>query len=93
MPAFGTNWRKTVDGYIEQWGTSASAVAGQVTVTFPIPFPSSCESVQLTEISGGAPGSGTISWGVNPNFTKTGFSAVSTNTAVAEPVIWRALGK
>ncbi|WP_313048800.1 gp53-like domain-containing protein [Atlantibacter subterraneus] len=92
-PLSGANWRQTADGYIEQWGTSAGAVSGRATVTFPIPFPSACESIQLTEISGGSPGDGTISWGLNPAFTKTGFSAVSTNTFVAEPVMWRALGK
>lgn len=35
----GTNgWRKTPDGYIEQWGIT-SATATDVLLTFPIPFP------------------------------------------------------
>ena len=46
----GTNWRRTPDGYIEQWGVAPSTgTSGTVVVKFPIPFPSEFISIQLTD--------------------------------------------
>lgn len=40
-------WRKTADGYIEQWGF-ISRTADTTHITFPIAFPTECQNVQLT---------------------------------------------
>ena len=91
----GTNWRRTPDGYIEQWGTSPSAVAGIVNVTFPIPFPNSCQTIQLTEVTASSVDSGgVLSWGLSHDtITKTGFSAKANMSNTTESIRWRALGK
>lgn len=90
----GSGWRRTPDGYIEQWGTSPSAVSGAATVTFPIPFPNSCQTIQLTEITSSSVGTpGVISWGLSAEtMTKTGFRAQA-SMSTTEFVNWRALGK
>ncbi|HFI6420567.1 TPA: hypothetical protein ACGRST_001575 [Escherichia coli] len=90
----GSNWRRTPDGYIEQWGTSPSAVAGVASITFPIPFPNSCQSIQLTEITSASAGvAGVLSWGLSTDtITKTGFSALA-NKSTTESMNWRAIGK
>lgn len=43
-------WRKRPDGIIEQGGTVALS-NGTGTVTFPIPFPSACQKMDLTPLS------------------------------------------
>ena len=90
----GVNWRRTPDGYIEQWGVSPAAVNGTATVTFPIPFPNSCQTIQLTEVTSSTTGlSGVISWGLSTDtITKTGFSAKA-SVSTSESLNWRALGK
>lgn len=90
----GVNWRRTPDGYIEQWGVSPAAVNGKATVTFPIPFPDSCQTIQLTEVTSSTTGlSGVISWGLSTDtITKTGFSAKA-SMSTSESLNWRALGK
>ncbi len=90
----GVNWRRTPDGYIEQWGVSQAAVNGTATVTFPIPFPNSCQTIQLTEVTSSTTGlSGVISWGLSTDtITKTGFSAKA-SVSTSESLNWRALGK
>lgn len=90
----GVNWRRTPDGYIEQWGVSPAAVNGTATVTFPIPFPDSCQTIQLTEVTSSTTGlSGVISWGLSTDtITKTGFSAKA-SVSTSESLNWRALGK
>ncbi|EFN5457320.1 phage tail protein [Escherichia coli] len=90
----GVNWRRTPDGYIEQWGVSPAAVNGTATVTFPIPFPDSCQTIQLTEVTSSTTGSsGVISWGLSTDtITKTGFSAKA-SMSTSESLNWRALGK
>jgi len=40
-------WRKTADGYIEQWGF-ISRTADSTHITFPIAFPHECLNIQLT---------------------------------------------
>lgn len=90
----GSGWRRTPDGYIEQWGTSPTAVEGVATVTFPIPFPNLCQTIQLTEITNSLTGSqGVISWGLSKDtITKTGFSAQA-SISTTEAMNWRALGR
>lgn len=49
-------WRKIPDGaggfIIEQWGeVIVNQSEGRYTITFPIPFPSACENVQLTNLN------------------------------------------
>lgn len=90
----GVNWRRTPDGYIEQWGVSPAAVNGTATVTFPIPFPDSCQTIQLTEVTSSTTGlSGVISWGLSTDtITKTGFSAKA-SVSTSESLNWRTLGK
>ncbi|QBX80169.1 gp53-like domain-containing protein [Citrobacter tructae] len=39
-----TGWRKTPDGYIEQWGLTG-ATTTDVTINFPIPFPTAIISI------------------------------------------------
>ena len=39
-----TGWRKTPDGYIEQWGLTG-ATTTDVTINFPIPFPTALISI------------------------------------------------
>jgi hypothetical protein len=43
-------YRIAADGTIEQWatGTASFTGRGQTTITWPIPFPSSCSNVQAT---------------------------------------------
>ena len=90
----GVNWRRTPDGYIEQWGVSPAAVNGTANITFPIPFPDSCQTIQLTEVTSSSTGSsGVISWGLSTEtITKTGFSAKA-SVSTSESLNWRALGK
>lgn len=90
----GVNWRRTPDGYIEQWGVSPAAVNGTATVTFPIPFPDSCQTIQLTEVTlSTTVSSVVISWGLSTDtITKTGFIAKA-SVSTSESLNWRALGK
>lgn len=57
-----TGWRKTPDGYIEQWGVSA-ATATSVDITFPIPFPHGI--IQLTEHDSATTGQSMALWQFN----------------------------
>lgn len=57
-----TGWRKTPDGYIEQWGVSA-ATATSVDITFPIPFPQGI--IQLTEHDSATTGQSMALWQFN----------------------------
>lgn len=43
-------WRKHPDGTIEQWGHYAGGAAAP-TLTFPIEWPTACESLQTTAVS------------------------------------------
>lgn len=96
----GTGWRKTPDGYIEQWGQSAVANSstGVAVATFPIPFPTECLSVQISEVTNSTTGnSGVKSWGVRVDtLTNTGVSGVLDVTggaATGEFFIYRVIGR
>ncbi|MEG1111435.1 MAG: hypothetical protein RSE65_12030 [Hafnia sp.] len=45
-----TGWRKTPDGYIEQWGIT-NATTTEVFVNFPIPFPTAIISINEHDMS------------------------------------------
>ena len=90
----------TPDGYIEQWGQSATvnATTGVAVATFPIPFPTGCLSVQISEVTSSTTGnSGVKSWGVSMDtLTKTGVSGildVTGGAAISEFFIYRAIGR
>lgn len=96
----GVNWRRTPDGYIEQWGQSAVANSstGIAVATFPVPFPTECLSVQISEVTGTQTGnSGVQSWGVRlDTLTKTGVSGildVTGGAATGEFFIYRVIGR
>lgn len=96
----GNGWRRTPDGYIEQWGVSAQT-ATDVTITFPIPFPSGVTALleHDLDISGGI----TVTVWQFTSLTNTGFLARNICTltrggtqqgvAVASGCRWFARGK
>ena len=90
-------WRKTPDGYIEQWGVGAITTDSSQ-VAFPIPFPSKVLWVAEQDNSGGAR---RTFWQLN-EITNTGFTAVNlatitkgsttVNASVNARVTWFARG-
>lgn len=94
-----TGWRKTPDGYIEQWGVSA-ATATSVDITFPIPFPQGI--AQLTEHDSATTGQSMALWQFNA-VSNSGATCINIgsitkgNTAVGASVSttcrWFAKGK
>lgn len=80
-----TGWRKTPDGFIEQWGYVASGASG--TITFPTPFLVQCYNV-VTQIVDSGANFQSLSVGIP---TTTGFSLYSEGTA--DGIFWRAIGK
>lgn len=96
----GSNWRRTPDGFIEQWGQSAVANSstGVAVATFPVPFPSECLSVQINEVTNSSSGvSGVKSWGLCADtISKTGVSGILNVTgspATGEYFIYRVIGR
>lgn len=96
----GSNWRRTPDGFIEQWGQSAVANSstGVAVATFPVPFPSECLSVQINEVTKSSSGvSGVKSWGLCADtISKTGVSGILNVTgspATGEYFIYRVIGR
>ena len=68
-------WTRLPNGLIIQWGTHLTAMANYSasTVTFPIPFPTACFTVQLTAraVTTAANGSATLENGIKLNGTPT----------------------
>lgn len=94
----GPNWRRTPDGYIEQWGISAQTYS-DVSVVFPIPFAVGADWIAEHDRNGG---SKMTLWQFN-NITKTGFQATNVasvskgdtalGSAVQASCLWFARGK
>ena len=80
-----TGWRKTPDGFIEQWGYVAGAASG--TITFPTPFLVQCYNV-VTQIVDSGANYQSLAVGTP---TTTGFTLHSEGTA--DGIFWRAIGK
>jgi hypothetical protein len=67
-------WVKLPNGLIMQWGTHLTAMANYstATITFPIPFPTACFTVQLTARAVNAPAGGaTLENGIKLNGVPT----------------------
>lgn len=50
-----TGYRVYSNGDIEQWGVTTSGTDGTETITFPIPFPNSCDNYSVTNQAASAP--------------------------------------
>lgn len=95
--AVTSGWRKTPDGYIEQWGVGAITTDSSQ-VAFPIPFPTKVLWLAEQDNSGGAR---RTFWQLN-EITNTGFTAVNlatitkgsttVNASVGARVTWFARG-
>jgi hypothetical protein len=89
LPTTGSNangrWIKYANGVIDQWGVKAGGGAGPVTVTFPMPFASACESIVATACGVQA----TIETSL-PGASKNSFQL--TNGAAGSSTSWRASG-
>ncbi|MEN6942722.1 phage tail protein [Escherichia coli] len=93
-------WRKSPDGYIEQWGVSALTTT-DVTITFPIPFPNGVVFLSEHDITTETQESKSI-WQFR-GLTNTGVTALnlgtisrgnsSIRTAVSAGCTWYAIGK
>lgn len=68
-------WCKLPNGLIMQWGTDLTGIANYsaITINFPIAFPNSCFTVQLTAkaVTTAANGSATLESGIKLNGTPT----------------------
>lgn len=98
--SYTTNgWRKSPDGYIEQWGLSTPTTT-DVTITFPIPFPNGVVFLSEHDRTG-AQESKSI-WQFR-ELTNTGFNALNLGTifrgnpsiqpALLAGCLWYAIGK
>lgn len=99
--SYATNgWRKSPDGYIEQWGLSTPTTT-DATITFPIPFPNGVVFLSEHDRAGGAQAPKSI-WQLT-GLTNTGFTALNLGTIYRDnpsiqPVLlagclWYAIGK
>ncbi|HHD7249246.1 TPA: hypothetical protein ACM39K_002057 [Escherichia coli] len=99
--SYATNgWRKSPDGYIEQWGISASTTT-DATVTFPIPFPNGVVFLSEHDRTEAMKESKAI-WQFS-GITNTGFAVLNLGTiyrdnqsiqpALSAGCVWYAVGK
>lgn len=99
--SYTTNgWRKSPDGYIEQWGISTQTTT-DTTITFPIPFPNRVLFLSEHDITGGAQETKST-WQLR-GITNTGFNALNLGTisrgnpsmqpAILAACLWYAIGK
>ncbi|MHB1952935.1 MAG: gp53-like domain-containing protein [Sulfobacillus sp.] len=80
------SWRKTPDGYIEQWGMVTMAATSE-TVTFPIPFPTEIFGASVTANSSSASLGNQTSY-YSPTLTNMGVTIDTSGPSV----FWRAWG-
>lgn len=93
----GTGWRKTPDGFIEQWGTitynatNAGTWLGLYNYLFPISFTSGVEVINATLDCGGTNQYGQVGIG---KYDNTKFHIyLKPETTGQFTINWRALGK
>ena len=98
----GNGWRRSPDGFIEQWGTGETP-SGNVNITFPTTFPGACFDVFCSE---GNSAGWIVGGTLNPtnhgptNISTSGFTLVSITTlssggtqyAAGAGYYWRAIG-
>lgn len=86
-------WRKTPDGFIEQWGGITITNTSEITVTLPVPFPNGALNYQLST------GTDAKDWpgpfGIRPGTDPKTQIIVKLTTAVASPNLsffWKVIG-
>ena len=90
-------WEKRPSGIVEQWGSNTSSFSGEGTVsgTFPVPFPTACDSLMITTLNPSALNTRDTFVQV-VSVSATGFVAYYQNngggSAVCDGFSWRALG-
>ncbi|EPJ7089075.1 gp53-like domain-containing protein [Citrobacter amalonaticus] len=92
--ASGDGWRRTPDGYIEQWGTLLQDSNVTQTLLFPIPFLNKVENICLTETTQSTSTSNVSAWGFNKyTLTLSSVTVINSKTNTGEWLYWRAIGK
>lgn len=92
--ASGQGWRRTPDGYIEQWGVLQQNSNVTQKLTFPIPFTTVVENICLTETTQSPSVSNISVWSFNlDSLTLTDVTVMCSKTNTGEYLYWRALGK
>lgn len=92
--ASGDGWRRTPDGYIEQWGTLLQDSNVTQTLLFPIPFLHKVENLCLTETTQSTSTSNVSAWGFNKDtLTLSSVTVINSKTNTGEWLYWRAIGK
>ena len=86
-----SGWRKSPDGSIEQWGVVAAGAAGSPsTFSFPIPFPSQCLQMVVSQADAAA---GTIAAMAADWLSSSTFRVASASSTPGILARWRAIGK
>lgn len=92
--ASGEGWRRTPDGYIEQWGVLQQNSNVTQKLTFPIPFTTAVHNICLTETTQSTTPVNISTWGFNQDsLTLTDVTVMCSKTNIGEYLYWRALGK
>lgn len=92
--ASGEGWRRTPDGYIEQWGTLLQDSNVTQTLLFPIPFLNKVENICLTETTQSTSTGNVSAWGFNKDtLTLSSVTVINSKANTGEWLYWRAIGK
>lgn len=92
--ASGEGWRRTPDGYIEQWGTLSQDSNVTQTLLFPIPFLNKVENICLTETTQSTSTGNVSAWGFNKDtLTLSSVTVINSKANTGEWLYWRAIGK
>lgn len=92
--ASGQGWRRTPDGYIEQWGVLQQNSSVTQKLKFPIPFTTAVHNICLTETTQSANPENISPWGFSQDsLTLTDVTVMCSKTNTGESLYWRALGK
>lgn len=88
-------WRKSPDGFIEQWGTISTNTAGAATVTLPIAHTNNTYDIKLQTGSGPANGDA-VNVGTGPptnnSFVVSSDTAAGTTPSGPVGVLWKTSG-